>query len=59
MNSQPFGPDVPIYRYFCDVIYPEVPIYRYEINDFRSKYCVINQGKKHNRTQIINKIMTS
>ena len=25
----PFGPDVPIYRYFCNVIYTEVPIYRY------------------------------
>ena len=28
-----------------ETIYPEVPIYRYEINEFRSKYCVMNQVK--------------
>ena len=46
-----------IYQYFCDVIYTKIPIYLYKINHFRSS--VMNQGKKHNRTQIIDKIMTS
>ena len=52
-----------MYRYIGIFValynYAEVPIYRYEINHFRSKYCEMSQVKKHNRTQIISKIMTS